>query len=235
MKVLAVIPARGGSKRLPRKNILDLCGKPLIKWTIDAALDCKEIDTIVVSTDSHEIANIAISCGVEVPFLRREELSTDTASSIDVVLDVIDYYESKNCKYDAVMLLQPTSPLRTAIDIQRAIALFREKNASAVISTTKCEHSPLWCNTLSDDLDMNEFISDDVSSKRSQDLPTYFRLNGAIYLIDTFILKKEMTFIPKNSFSLIMNNENSIDIDTKIDFLMAKAILEYKSNNCCMK
>lgn len=224
MKILAIIPARGGSKRLPKKNILELCGKPLIQWTIDAALDCPDIDTIMVSTDCVEIADIAKKGGVQVPFLRSELLSNDTATSVDVVLDVLKFYRKENKIFDAVILLQPTSPLRTHRDISSAIQLYKEKKANAVVSVCECEHSPLWCNTLPHDLSMDNFIPDEIKKIRSQDLPLYYRINGAIYLIKSksFLLNK--SFIPDNSYSMVMSRDNSIDIDSHNDFLLAEII-----------
>ncbi|WP_318432656.1 acylneuraminate cytidylyltransferase family protein [Photobacterium leiognathi] len=224
MKILAIIPARGGSKRLPRKNILELCGKPLIQWTIDTALNCSEIDTVMVSTDCLEIADVARRQGVEVPYLRSPELSSDTASSADVVIDVIEYYKSINKYFDAIILLQPTSPLRSVKDIKNAITLFNEKKANAVVSVAECDHSPLWCNTLSDDLCMDNFISEEVKLSRSQDLPTFYRLNGAIYLVDIKCFCKSKSFMPIDTYALVMSQERSIDIDNHMDFKVAEVI-----------
>lgn len=225
MKILAIIPARSGSKRLPNKNILDLAGKPLIQWTIEAALDCFEIDTVMVSTDSDKIANISKQVGASVPYLRCSELSSDTASSVDVVLDVIRYYESIKENFDAILLLQPTSPLRSSVDIKKAIKIFKEKNANAVISISECDHSPLWCNTLPEDDSMDKFISNDIKVLRSQDLPTYYRLNGAIYLIDINKFKNNRAFIINNSYAVKMNKSSSIDIDDIMDFEYAKSVI----------
>ena len=229
MKILAIIPARGGSKRLPRKNILELCGKPLIQWTIDAVLGCDEIDTVMVSTDCYEIAKIAKNSGAEVPFLRNAELSSDTASSADVVMDVISYYSLQDKEFDAILLLQPTSPLRTKDDIFNAIKLYKNKLATSVVSVTECDHSPLWCNILTDDLNMDSFIDADIKKLRSQDLPIYYRINGAIYLVDIKDFCTNKSFMPKGTYSLIMSRENSIDIDNKLDFQYAELIL--KNNN----
>ncbi|HIF9178870.1 TPA: cytidylyltransferase domain-containing protein [Photobacterium damselae] len=226
MKILAIIPARGGSKRLPKKNILNLGGKPLIQWTIEAALKCSQIDTVMVSTDSKEIADISEKAGANVPYLRCSALSSDTASSADVVIDVIEYYESINKKFDAIILLQPTSPLRSSNDIRNAIKLFDEKKASAVVSVAECDHSPLWCNTLPADLCMDQFISEEIKSTRSQDLPTYYRLNGAIYLVCTKSFINNRSFMPKNTYSLIMNRERSIDIDDCVDFKIAEVFYD---------
>lgn len=192
-KILAIIPARGGSKRLPKKNVLPLCGKPLIQWTAEATLASKFIDLAIVSTDCVEIAAVAKDCGMGVPYLRKNTLSNDTASSMDVILDVLSFYQTINQEFDFVMLLQPTSPLRTVTDIDGAIESFIEKSATAVVSVTECDHSPLWSNTLSADLSLAGFVNKEIVHQRSQDLPTYHRLNGAIYIFDVQSIKKTQT------------------------------------------
>lgn len=225
-RVLAIIPARAGSKRLPRKNILMLQGKPLIQWTIDEALKSNVIDTIAVSTDDTEIIDLSVSLGLNVPFVRPEFLSGDKSSSIDVIKHAIDYYQSVGDKYDYVMLLQPTSPLRTAKHIDEAFQLLESKDAEAVVSVCECEHSPLWSNTLPDDLSMDNFIPENIKNKRSQDLGTFYRLNGAIYIakIDAF-LKENALLLSNRCVAYKMSTEESVDIDERIDFLLADAIL----------
>ena len=174
---LVIIPARGGSKRLPRKNLLDLCGKPLIAWSIEAALKSKYISKVIVSSDDEEILNIAKEYKAD--FIKRpDELASDTATTFDALKHTLENVE----KYDYVVLLQPTSPLRTEKHIDEAIELLKEKNADAIISVCEMEHSPLWSNTLDEDLNMSNFLRDEVLNKRSQDLPKYYRLNGAIYI-----------------------------------------------------
>ena len=222
MKILAIIPARGGSKRLPNKNILELNGKALIQWTIEAALGGNKIDTVMVSTDCSNIADISIQAGANVPYLRCAELSSDTASSSDVVLDVIRYYELIGDKFDVVILLQPTSPLRTTKQIDNALELFYAKEAFSVVSVTECEHSPLWANTLPKNGSMGEFLRPEAL-QRSQDLGQYFRLNGAIYIFDVKKLKnKGEICYTSESYAYVMNNYTSIDIDTKLDFELAE-------------
>lgn len=218
---LAVIPARGGSKRLPRKNVLELAGKPLIAWTIEAAKNSKYIDHFIVSTDDQEISNVSKKYGAEV-LTRPGELATDTASSVDVVLHAI---EVQNQSYDYVILLQPTSPLRTAQHIDEAIELLFEKNANAVISVCETDHSPLWANILPDDGNMDDFIRGEVKGKRSQDLPTYYRLNGSIYIVSTVFLKKQLTmFINKSCYSYVMEQIFSIDVDNILDYEIANTV-----------
>ncbi|HDI5886803.1 TPA: acylneuraminate cytidylyltransferase family protein, partial [Escherichia coli] len=210
MSILAIIPARANSKRLPNKNILKLAGKPLIKWTIDSALQCNDISKVMVSTDSPKIAELATQFGADVPYLRCAELSGDTASSYDVVIDAISYYRKTGKEFKDILLLQPTSPLRDVKDINNAISLYRKRDANAVVSVVECEHSPLWCNTLPDSLRMDNFINDEIKKTRSQDLPKYYQINGAIYLIKTESLLREKTFIPKKTFALIMSKKNSV-------------------------
>jgi len=221
---LAVIPARGGSKRLPRKNVLNLAGKPLITWTIEASLNSKYIDKVVVTSDDHEILEISKDNGVDV--LRRpSELASDTATTFDVIKHAIDNFE----QYHYVVLLQPTSPLRTQIHIDKAIQQLVSQKADAVVSVCETGHSPFWSNTLPDDGSMIGFIDDNIKNLRSQDLQKHYRLNGAIYICDTKrLLIEECFFIKNNIFSYIMNRNESIDIDEKQDFEFCNYLLREK-------
>lgn len=225
-KFLAIIPARKGSKRLPNKNILELGGKPLIAWTIEAAVQA-QTDKVIVSTDSREIAKISEKYGAEVPFIRPGNLSTDTASSVDVVLHTLDFFKNKGILFEYIVLLQPTSPLRTAIDIDKAIKFLYQNNANSVTSVCEMEHSPLWCNTLPENGAMDDFIRPEVQGKRSQDLDTFYRLNGAIYIVKADYFETERKFVASsNSFAHIMSKESSVDIDDKLDFLIAEQMLK---------
>ncbi len=225
-KVLAIIPARGGSKRLPQKNILDLNGKPLIAWTIESALQSKYIDKVIVSTDSLAIKKISEKYGAEVPFIRPESLSTDIASSIDVIKHALSFYHNK---FDYVVLLQPTSPLRIFSDIDSAFELIT-KEVKAVVSVCETEHSPLWSNTLDANLSMRNFIRDELKNKRSQDLPVYYRLNGAIYIAEVNYFYQNNGFFGENTKAYIMPQERSVDIDTELDFEWAKLLKEKRMN-----
>ena len=226
-KYLAIIPARGGSKRLPNKNILNLNGKPLVAWSIEAAKKSKYIDEIVVSSDSNEILEIAQKYNVKT-IKRPDELATDTASSVDVVKHVAENYPG----YEYVVLLQPTSPLRNKKHIDEAIELLEKKNADAIISVCEMDHSPLWSNTLPESLSMKNFLREDVKNKRSQDLPTYYRLNGAIYICKTDRLLEQNTFFIKdNIFAYIMDRKSSVDIDDEIDFKLAEVLLLNEKNS----
>ena len=221
---LAIIPARGGSKRLPRKNILDLCGKPLISWSIEAGLKSKYLDKVVVSSDDTEILNISNELKVQV-IKRPDELASDTSTSFDAVKHAIDNLES----YEYILLLQPTSPLRNENHIDKAIEILEEKNADAVVSVCEMNHNLLLSNTLDDSLSMEGFISDNLLNNRRQDLKKHYRLNGAIYLCKTDkLLKEKSFFLKKNIFAYVMNSNNSIDIDRKEDFELASLYLSQK-------
>lgn len=226
-KTLAVIPARAGSKRLKNKNILDLSGKPLIAWTIDAALKSKNIDEIFVSTDSEDVKKVADKMGVCPPIMRPVELASDTATSLSVVQHAVTYFESLGRVFTEVILLQPTSPLRSTKDIDEALRFYFESNADAVTSVTQCEHSPLWSNTLPEDRNMDSFLDESLKNKRSQELPDYYRLNGAIYIAKIKQGASSVEFFPKtNKFAYVMPQERSIDIDTGLDLMIAQAILD---------
>lgn len=230
-KILAIIPARGGSKRLPRKNIVPLAGKPLINWSIESAKMVSSISRLVISTDCEEIAKIAKEAGGDVPFLRPANLSSDTSSSVDVVKHTIEYFTALGERYDYVLILQPTSPLRTSAHIQDAIDLLNDKCADSVISVCECEHSPLWANTLDDSLSLENFIPKAIKNTRSQDLPKYYRLNGAIYLTKVEQFQTEGIFMSGKSVAFIMDTNSSVDIDNKLDFIIAETIMQEKSTN----
>ena len=217
-RFLSIIPARGGSKRLPRKNVLDFNGKPLICWSIEASLNSKYIDKTIVSSDDEEILKIAEKNGAN--FIKRpNELANDTSTTFDALKHTINNLET----YDYVIVLQPTSPLRKAKHIDKAIELLNEKKADAIISTCEVEHSPLWSNTLPEDRNMKLFMREELKNKRSQDLEQYFRLNGAIYICNIKKLLEEKTlFLKKNIYSYIMDRYESIDIDEKLDFEIAQ-------------
>lgn len=227
-KHIAVIPARGGSKRLPGKNLLPIAGKPLIAWTIQAAQECGIFDRIIVSTDSEEIATIAKSFGAEVPFLRPTELAGDQTTTIDVLIHLLGKLTSQNSlPFTHLTLLQPTSPLRTAEDISDAIAFLEKKNADAVISVCKTEHSPLWSNIMPDDLSLEKFIPENIQKTPSQNLPKHYRLNGALYICETKrLLAEKSLYLSSNCYAYIMSRKNSIDIDDQIDFDLADIYLK---------
>jgi len=225
--VLAIIPARGGSKGLPEKNIKELYGKPLIAWSIEVAKACSVIDKIVVSTDDENIADVTKTYGAEMPFMRPAELASDTASTIGVLFHAVDWFE-KNENYQPahILLLQPTSPLRTVVDIEGVIQTLKEKNARAVVSVCKTDHHPWWSNILPEDGNMKDFIRPEILNKRRQYLPVFYRLNGAIYLAETDYLRECSGFLGQDTFAYEMPRERSIDIDTDMDFRLACLLME---------
>lgn len=227
---IAIIPARSGSKGLPDKNILPLCGKPLLSYTIEAALESRCFTEVMVSTDSERYAAIARELGAEVPFLRSSENSMDSSSTWDVVREVLGEYEDRSlASFDEVAVLQPTSPLRTSSDIKGACALYNEKGALSVVSVCEVDHSPLWCNTLPANGCMEGFLAN-VQGRRRQDLDTYYRINGAIYLVDVQLVKDQTSIYSKRTFAYVMPKERSIDIDDSVDFAIAEAILRKGAN-----
>lgn len=228
MKNIAIIPARSGSKGLKNKNIKLLNGKPLIFYTIQAAIKSGIFDEIMVSTDSEEYAKIAFENCANVPFLRDVELSNDVASSWDVVRDVIDKYKTiKNLNYDTVTLLQPTSPLRMYADIINAYNMLEQKNATSIISVCESDINPFYINTLKNDLCLNKFIDKNLVNTQRQSFDTYYKINGAIYMCLTKILDNvEDMLYDKSSFAYVMPAERSIDIDSLLDFKIAETILK---------
>lgn len=222
-KIIAIIPARSGSKGLPDKNIKKLNGKPLIAYSIEKAIESECFDKIIVSTDSEHYAKIAKEYGAEVPFLRSSEHSTDEAGSWGVCKEVLNKLDEK---FDLVILLQPTSPLRKAHHIKESIDLFIEKNASVVVSVTKMNHPIEWCNYLPKNKSLENFVKEENRHKRRQELEPSYTLNGAIYIIKAELIKPDLDLFSKNSYAYVMNEIDSVDIDTELDFLNAETILK---------
>ena len=223
-KVLALIPARGGSRRLPGKNLLKLCGEPITVWSIKAAQQSKYVDRIVVSTDSDEIAEVARAAGADVPFMRPNYLASDTASSLDVVKHALNELNQKGQCYEFIVLLQPTSPLRTSKHIDESFELLQSKDADAIVGVTELDHPIELTNRLPDDLSMKGFFTTD-SHLRSQNFPKRYRVNGAIYLVRVESLIKENTiFLSDRIYAYKMDREVSVDIDTPYDLRLADAL-----------
>ncbi len=230
MSNIAIIPARSGSKGLKDKNIKELAGKPLLSYTIHAAKESGIFDCIHVSTDSEKYAKIAKEYGADVPFLRKEFLAGDSISTWDVVSNVIKEYEKINQKFDTIVVLQPTSPLRTKDHIKEAVDLFYKKEADVVVSVCEMEHSPIWCNMIDESLSMKNFIKEEYIGKNRQELPTYYRINGAIYIWkkDKLYLKDKL--YTSNCYAYIMEKRASIDIDDIYDFYMAEVMIKEFKN-----
>ncbi|MDI9472344.1 MAG: acylneuraminate cytidylyltransferase family protein [Bacillota bacterium] len=225
MAVLAIIPARSGSKGIRDKNIKLLAGKPLLAYSIVAAIQSGVFDEVMVSTDSRSYAEIAEKFGAKVPFLRSAKTSTDQASTRESVLEVHANYLKMNKFYDEFMILQPTSPLRTHQDIMNAYNLFKRKEAKSVISVCEVDHSPHWANTLDETLSLKGFISQNMLMVR-QSLERFYRLNGAIYLHDTKYYLENAYCFDETSFAYIMDKMNSVDIDDMFDFYMAEFFIK---------
>lgn len=221
---IAVITARSGSKGLKDKNIKLLKGKPLMAYTIEAAKQSGCFDCIHVSTDSEEYAEIAREYGAEVPFLREVQLASDTAGSWEVVRAVIDRYCQDGAQFEKAMLLQPTSPLRTAADIQNAFTLMADKDAQTVVGVCEMDHSPLWSNTLPKDHNMNGFQKESFLIPRQQ-LPVYYRINGAIYLVHADYLMNGGDLYGQRSYAYVMPKERSVDVDDLFDFLLVETYM----------
>lgn len=218
---LAVIPARGGSKGVPRKNIKELAGKPLIAWTIEEAKKSKFIDRIILSSEDAEIIEVAKRYGCDVPFTRPVELAQDETPGIAPILHAIEQCPD----YDFVVLLQPTSPLRTVEDIDGAIETLFEKKADFCVSVTESDQSPYWMYNLDINGKMNPVIKQDNFAFRRQDLPKAFSLNGAVYVANTEQLKVTKSFLTSDTVGYVMEKERSYDIDTEEDFFLCQQMI----------
>lgn len=224
--MIALIPARGGSKRIARKNTKLLCGKPLIAYTIEAALASKSVSKVYVSTDDEEIAQIALEFGAEVPFMRPDFLATDLAKSIDVYTYTCQRLEEEvGFQISELMVLQPTSPLREFWHIDQAYDLFRAKKADSVISFCKEHHPIVWHKYLEVDQSLTP-IFEETFRNSQDDRPSYFP-NGAIYIFKRELLDKGI-YMTNKSFAYIMDRKYSVDIDTEDDWMLAQCYLKAK-------
>jgi len=222
-KILAIIPARGGSKTIPRKNIKLLNGKPLIYYTIKESIKSKYLGRIIVSTEDKEISEISKKCGAEV-IERPEELAKDETPTIDVIFHVLQVVKAENFEPGAVVLLQPTSPLRNVQDIDNAIELFLKNDCESVVSVCEVEHSLYWSFEIE-----NRYLKPIFGGKylnmRRQDLPKVYTPNGAIYVSTPEILRKYKSFYCSKTIPYIMPPERSVDIDNEIDFMLAELLM----------
>ena len=219
-QTLALIPARGGSKGIPRKNIRLIAGKPLIAWTIEAALRSGLLDAVVVTTDDPEIAEVARRAGAQVPFLRPAALAQDDSPGIAPVLHALDMLPG----YDAVLLLQPTSPLRSTDDIDACLSLAQTRHAMSVVSVTEPENHPDWTYRLDADQRLTR-LSGEAPAARRQDLPQVVSLNGALYYARTDWLRQGQRLVAPETLAYLMPRMRSIDIDTMLDWQLAELLL----------
>ena len=222
MKVLALIPARGGSKGIPQKNIIDLAGKPLISYTIEAANNSKYIDSVVVSTDSDEIAEVAAKYGARIPFMRGTDISGDTSKSIDVVIDAIQKLNDKGEHFDVLIFLQPTSPLRTTEDIDISLELFVEQECRQLTSVVENDRYPLLIRSIENNMLKPLMLTN--SSVRRQDMKKTYYVNGAIYIIRVDEVTTD-TSLNDGIIPYVMTRRNSCDIDDYEDLITAKNYL----------
>lgn len=221
-KVLALITARGGSKSLPRKNVLLAGGKPLIAWTVDAAISAECVDRVVLSSDDDEIMAAARSSGCDVPFCRPIHLASDIATSIDVALHALDQLPG----YEYVVLLQPTSPLRIAEDIDAAFELMLESEASSCVSVCEVDQSPYWMYRVADGNKLQRLLPGMEWMARRQDLPPVYLINGAIYIARIDWLRANKSFVGEETVAYLMPKERSLDIDTAEDFEIFRSRIE---------
>ncbi|MCP4323275.1 MAG: acylneuraminate cytidylyltransferase family protein [Psychromonas sp.] len=224
--MIAIIPARGGSKGLPGKNIKPLNGKPMIAYTIEAALSCPSISQVFVSTDDKEIYEVAIQYGAQETFLRPKELATDTALAIDNYIYTITRLNNESesqTKIDSFVVLQPTSPLRSSEDIEQAITLFKEKNADSVVSYCQEQHPISWHKYLDENQQLEDILPANIQNRQA--LRESYYPNGAIYVF-SYQLIASQKYYSENSYPYVMPRSRSIDIDTIDDFNYAEFLLE---------
>ncbi len=227
MKILALIPARDGSKRLRQKNTRDLGGKPLINWSIEQALGVESISDVLVSTDSEKIAKVSREAGASVPWLRPKNLATDNASSVEVAIHAIDWYESQVCTIDGLLLLQPTSPFRSKGTIEKAIDMFKLSNQRSIVSVSPSfghlEKTFFYNKSIM--LPILDLINIPTQPK---DHDNFYTVNGGVYLISPSQLRSEKSFFGSNLIPLKVDSPiESVDIDTEWDFLLARIISEF--------
>jgi CMP-N,N'-diacetyllegionaminic acid synthase len=225
-RCLAVITARGGSKGIPNKNLAPVAGKPLIYWTITAARNARRLDRTIVTTDSEEIARVATELGVSAPFIRPAELATDEATSVAAIAHALQWLDrNEDYRPDFVMCLQPTSPLRTADDIDAAIGLALSRDAESVVGVSPAPQHPYWTYRLDDEGCVTDFFQLDKAYNRRQDLPAASASNGAIYLTATSTVLEKGSLCGEKTYAYVMPSERSLDVDSPWDLHLADLIL----------
>jgi len=234
--VVGLIPARGGSKGIPRKNIKPLAGKPLLAWTVEAALASRRLDRVVVSTDDAEIAAVARACGAEVPFMRPPELARDDTPGDAVVLHAIEWLCGNGATApEYLMLLQPTCPLRETVDIDGAVDLARQRDAAAVVSVVEVSQHPCYARCIAADGRLTSFLdllnrggTPRAEPTRRQDLPEVYTENGAIFMARPSFFRQARTFFTPETHAYVMPPERSLDIDGEWSFLLAELIFRHR-------
>ena len=215
--ISAIIPARGGSKGIPRKNIKLFCGKPLIQWSIEIALSSPSVDRVIVSTEDPEIGDLSKRLGAEVPFLRPRHLAADSTPGVAPVLHLLE----SNLGLDDVLLLQPTSPLRRLKDIESIVKLRSSKSASSAVSVTPCDKNPSWMFSMENECYLKSLLQSPKSQPRQQ-LPSYYAFNGSLYLATSDFLLREKSFFSPETVAYVMPQKFSVDIDTPLDWDFAE-------------
>lgn len=227
MAIIAIIPARGESKSIPRKNIKLLAGKPLIVYAIETALKCKLLDRVIVSTDDEEIAAISKKHGAEVPFIRPRELALDTTPMLHVLQHAVSYIERNGkSNIDIVVLLQPTAPFREVSDIENCVKKLKNEKADSVVTVCEVEHNPYFVMMKFQNDNLMTLLKTEKPITRRQDAPKVYRLNGAVYAIRRDVLMNENKIFTDNTKAVIMPQERSIDLDRKLDFEFAEFLLK---------
>lgn len=227
LRTVVVIPARGGSKGIPHKNIVDLAGKPLIAYTIQAALKSKNSQRVIVSTDDVKIAEVAKSYGAEVPFLRPAELAKDDTPSLLVIQHAVKYVEeNEGHKVDVIVILQPTSPLRSEKYIDEAIEILLRTGADSVVTVCEVKHHPFWSFTAKGDR-LYPFSKKGITISKRQDLPEIYAVNGAVYAVRRNVLFEQNSLRGKDSRKVVMSYEESLDIDNYFDLFIAEMMLKH--------
>lgn len=219
-RILGVIPARGGSKGIPRKNIKEIGGKPLIAWTIIEAKKSKYIDRLILSSEDEEVVTIAKHWGCDVPFIRPKEFAKDDAPGVDPVIHALE----KLPNFDYVVLLQPTSPLRLVEDIDNCAKMCIQRRAKACVSVTESTKNPYWMYKMRENYQIIPLLGQEFITRR-QDLPMVYALNGAVFVAETEFLKQSRSFITSETIAYIMPQFRSIDIDTEFDMKICEYVL----------
>ena len=227
---LAIIPARGGSKGLPGKNIKELCGKPLIAWSIEAGLKSNYLDEVMVTTDYQNIADVSKQYGASVPFLRPDELASDTATSFDAIKHTIEYYKNElNKEFDYIVLLEPTSPLRESIDINKAIEVLLYSNADSIVGVCRTEdQNPAFLVLKNENNFISGYENKEMKVLRRQDIKDVYFFEGTIYISKTNVLLDKKTFYHENTIGYEVPKYKSLEIDDMDDFVMVEAIMNIK-------
>lgn len=223
--VLALIPARGGSKGLPGKNVADVGGLPMVAWSVRAALASRHIDACVLSSDDPAIIAAARAEGCEIPFVRPAELATDEAGTLPVLRHAVDHLAASGRRYDYVVLLQATSPLRTADDVDAALQLCHARQAPACVSVSRVEKAPAWMFSLDHEGHLVPVLGEVSTAPRRQDLPPVVVLNGAIYVARTEWVLAHDGFLGPDTVAYEMPRFRSIDIDDEVDLATCRALL----------